>query len=125
MSGDETSSFMPRCAPQGDYTKGHDESLPYTDSSMRSIYHIRDFEVYRLMQVRIAAGGSWGQGSWAVRQGSKFRSWRSSIFDVGLLQWWSIDLILWYPVQPARTHSYAVLCARCLACRYSNPLTFS
>lgn len=36
---------------QGDYTRGHDERLPYTDGSMRSIYHIRDFEVYRLMQV--------------------------------------------------------------------------
>ena len=38
-------------ASQGDYMKGHDEQLPYTDGSMRSMYHIRDFEVYRLMQV--------------------------------------------------------------------------
>lgn len=36
---------------QGDYAKGHDEQLPYTDGSMRSMYHIRDFEVNRLMQV--------------------------------------------------------------------------
>ena len=38
-------------SPQGDYTRGHDEQLPYSDSSMRSMYHIRDFEVYRMMQV--------------------------------------------------------------------------
>lgn len=37
---------------QGDYTRGHYECLPYDDSSMRSLYHVRDFEVYRLMQVR-------------------------------------------------------------------------
>ena len=36
---------------QGDYYKGHDERLPYTDGSMRSMYHIRDFEVNRLMQI--------------------------------------------------------------------------
>ncbi len=35
--------------------RGHDEQLPYSDSSMRSMYHIRDFEVYRLMQVRSTA----------------------------------------------------------------------
>ena len=35
----------------GDYRKGHDEKLPYTDGSMRSMYHIRDFEVNRLMQI--------------------------------------------------------------------------
>ena len=39
------------CTRQGDYTRGHDEQLPYSDSSMRSMYHIRDFEVYRMMQV--------------------------------------------------------------------------
>lgn len=37
---------------QSDYSRGHHERLPYDDSSMRSIYHVRDFEVYRLMQVR-------------------------------------------------------------------------
>ena len=36
--------------------KGHDEQLPYSDGSMRSMYHIRDFEVYRLMQVRQGKG---------------------------------------------------------------------
>ena len=49
------SSLMPNpvlcLSPQGDYTRGHDEQLPYSDSSMRSMYHIRDFEVYRMMQV--------------------------------------------------------------------------
>ncbi|KAG1670357.1 hypothetical protein FOA52_000117 [Chlamydomonas sp. UWO 241] len=36
----------------GDYTRGHDEVLPYNDSSVRSMYHIRDFEVHRLMQIK-------------------------------------------------------------------------
>jgi hypothetical protein len=36
---------------QQDYMRGHHERLPYDDSTMRSIYHVRDFEVDRLMQV--------------------------------------------------------------------------
>eukprot|EP00195_Chlamydomonas_chlamydogama_P006070 CAMPEP_0202906198 /NCGR_PEP_ID=MMETSP1392-20130828/37749_1 /ASSEMBLY_ACC=CAM_ASM_000868 /TAXON_ID=225041 /ORGANISM="Chlamydomonas chlamydogama, Strain SAG 11-48b" /LENGTH=488 /DNA_ID=CAMNT_0049594589 /DNA_START=295 /DNA_END=1761 /DNA_ORIENTATION=+ len=36
----------------GDYFKGHHEALPYNDSTIRSIYHTRDFEVYRLMQIK-------------------------------------------------------------------------
>ncbi len=43
---------VPHVAPQGDYRRGHWERLPYDESSMRSIYHVRDFEVHRLMQVR-------------------------------------------------------------------------
>lgn len=38
---------------QGDYSKGHTERLPYDDSSMHSIYHIRDFEVYKLLQAGV------------------------------------------------------------------------
>lgn len=34
--------------------RGHHERLPYDDSTMRSIYHVRDFEVYRLMQVGLS-----------------------------------------------------------------------
>ncbi|PNW87402.1 hypothetical protein CHLRE_02g146950v5 [Chlamydomonas reinhardtii] len=34
-----------------DYTRGHHEALPYTDSTIRSMYHVRDFEVYRLLQL--------------------------------------------------------------------------
>ena len=49
--------------PQGDYMKGHDEQLPYTDSSMRSMYHIRDFEVYRLMQVSAGRSARSRRGS--------------------------------------------------------------
>ena len=26
--------------------------MPYTDSTMRSIYHVRDFETYRLLQLQ-------------------------------------------------------------------------
>jgi lariat debranching enzyme len=36
---------------QSDYMRGHDESPPYTGSSLRSMYHVRDYDVYRLMQV--------------------------------------------------------------------------
>ncbi|MEW5305155.1 MAG: hypothetical protein WDW36_007716 [Sanguina aurantia] len=38
---------------QADYSRGHHESLPYTDSTIRSIYHVRDYEVYRLMQMKL------------------------------------------------------------------------
>lgn len=31
---------------------GHFERMPYTDSTMRSIYHIREYDVFRLAQVR-------------------------------------------------------------------------
>ncbi|GLI69873.1 hypothetical protein VaNZ11_014590 [Volvox africanus] len=37
---------------QHDYMRGHHEKLPYTDNTMRSVYHIRDFEVYRLLQLQ-------------------------------------------------------------------------
>ncbi|GAX78087.1 hypothetical protein CEUSTIGMA_g5529.t1 [Chlamydomonas eustigma] len=37
---------------QAAYMRGHDEKLPYSESSIRSMYHIRDFEVYRLMQIK-------------------------------------------------------------------------
>ncbi|GLC41533.1 hypothetical protein PLESTB_001000700 [Pleodorina starrii] len=36
---------------QHDFMRGHHESLPYTESTIRSLYHVRDFEVYRLMQM--------------------------------------------------------------------------
>ncbi len=50
-------SFSPSPS-QGDYEKGHDEKLPYSDGSMRSMYHIRDFEVFRLKQVWNSVEGS-------------------------------------------------------------------
>ena len=28
-----------------DYTRGHYEALPYNEKAIRSMYHIRDFEV--------------------------------------------------------------------------------
>ncbi|KAL6760061.1 lariat debranching enzyme, C-terminal domain-containing protein [Haematococcus lacustris] len=37
---------------KGDYMKGHHERLPYDSSTMRSMYHVRDFEAYRLMQIQ-------------------------------------------------------------------------
>lgn len=34
-----------------DYMKGHFEKSPYNGSTMRSVYHIRNLEVFRLKQV--------------------------------------------------------------------------
>lgn len=34
-----------------DYLKGRFEFSPYTDSTMRSVYHVRQFEVFRLKQL--------------------------------------------------------------------------
>lgn len=33
---------------QHDYTKGHFETFPYTESSLRSIYHVREYEIFQL-----------------------------------------------------------------------------
>lgn len=35
-----------------DYMKGHHEKAPYNENSKRSVYHIRNIEVFRLKQVR-------------------------------------------------------------------------
>lgn len=35
-----------------DYTCGHFEMPPYDNRTVRSAYHVRDLEVYRLMKVR-------------------------------------------------------------------------
>ncbi|KAF7991999.1 hypothetical protein HCN44_010819 [Aphidius gifuensis] len=35
----------------GDYLRGHFESPPYTDPTTRSVYHIRNLEVFRLKQL--------------------------------------------------------------------------
>lgn len=34
------------------YMQGHHERPPYTDKTIRSIYHIRNLEVFRLKQVK-------------------------------------------------------------------------
>lgn len=36
-----------------DYKMGHFEKSPFTDNSMRSVYHIRNLDVYRLKQVQL------------------------------------------------------------------------
>eukprot|EP00096_Caligus_rogercresseyi_P006358 TRINITY_DN22734_c0_g1_i1.p1 TRINITY_DN22734_c0_g1~~TRINITY_DN22734_c0_g1_i1.p1 ORF type:complete len:491 (+),score=104.42 TRINITY_DN22734_c0_g1_i1:39-1511(+) len=35
-----------------DYTSGHHEHVPYSEGSKRSVYHIRNLEVFRLKQLR-------------------------------------------------------------------------
>ena len=37
-----------------DYLKGHYECPPYDDNSLRSAYHIRNLETFRLKQLRLA-----------------------------------------------------------------------
>ncbi|KAG9040932.1 hypothetical protein FS837_012943 [Tulasnella sp. UAMH 9824] len=34
-----------------DYARGHDETIPYNLSSMRSVYHVRQYDVQRIMQL--------------------------------------------------------------------------
>ena len=34
-----------------DYEKGHHERPPYNDESLRSTYHVRSFDVFKLKQV--------------------------------------------------------------------------
>jgi len=36
-----------------DYLRGRYERPPYTDQTMRSIYHVRQLEVFRLKQVHM------------------------------------------------------------------------
>ncbi|KAK4052972.1 lariat debranching enzyme [Microbotryomycetes sp. JL221] len=37
---------------QHDFTKGHFETVPYDNSTIRSVYHIRQYDVARLLQLR-------------------------------------------------------------------------
>jgi lariat debranching enzyme len=49
-----------------DYRKSHLERLPYNESDMRSIYHVRELDVRKLLQVQdqvdIAVSHDWPQG---------------------------------------------------------------
>ncbi|KAG0570744.1 hypothetical protein KC19_6G184600 [Ceratodon purpureus] len=36
---------------QGDYRKGHFERVPYNDSDIRSVYHVREYDVKKLLQL--------------------------------------------------------------------------
>ncbi|XP_972250.2 lariat debranching enzyme [Tribolium castaneum] len=51
-----------------DYMKGHFEHSPYSDSSKRSVYHIRNLEVFRLKQLSqpldIFLSHDWPSGIW-------------------------------------------------------------
>lgn len=47
------------------YRWGHHERLPYDEKAVKSIYHVRQLEVHRLMQVRkllVGVGVVWGGG---------------------------------------------------------------
>lgn len=37
---------------QGDYRKGHFERVPYNDSDLRSVYHVREYDVKKLLQLK-------------------------------------------------------------------------
>ncbi|KAG5447434.1 lariat debranching enzyme [Clonorchis sinensis] len=51
---------------QHDYTMGHYEHPPYSESSKRSVYHVRNLEVFRLGQIRrpvdIVLSHDWPRG---------------------------------------------------------------
>ncbi|RZC39364.1 lariat debranching enzyme, partial [Asbolus verrucosus] len=51
-----------------DYMKGHFEHCPYSDNSKRSVYHIRNLEVFRLKQlsepINIFLSHDWPNGIW-------------------------------------------------------------
>lgn len=51
-----------------DYLKGHFEKAPYNENSKRSVYHIRNLEVFRLKQVsqpiQIFLSHDWPSGIW-------------------------------------------------------------
>ncbi|XP_044270846.1 lariat debranching enzyme [Tribolium madens] len=51
-----------------DYMKGHFEAPPYSDSSKRSVYHIRNLEVFRLKQLsqtlNVFLSHDWPSGVW-------------------------------------------------------------
>lgn len=50
----------------GDYSRGYHERPPYTDGAMRSVYHVREIEVYKLLQVNgqldIVVSHDWPRG---------------------------------------------------------------
>jgi hypothetical protein len=39
----------------GDWRKGHFETVPFDDRTIKSVYHIREYDVARLLQVRRVA----------------------------------------------------------------------
>lgn len=49
-----------------DYNKGHFERVPYDEQSKRSVYHVRNLEVFRLKQIShhldIFFSHDWPQG---------------------------------------------------------------
>jgi lariat debranching enzyme len=49
-----------------DYNKFHGERLPYAKNDVRSIYHVREFDVHRLLQIRtqvnIGVSHDWPKG---------------------------------------------------------------
>lgn len=51
-----------------DFMKGHFEIVPYNHSAMRSVYHIRNLEVFRLKQlsqpINIFISHDWPTGIW-------------------------------------------------------------
>jgi hypothetical protein len=49
------------------YRWGHHERLPYDEKAVKSIYHVRQLEVHRLMQVGVM-GGVRGWGGRSRRQ---------------------------------------------------------
>nr|SVE72953.1 EOG090X06RW [Ceriodaphnia reticulata] len=63
-----------------DYLKGHFERPPYTNSTMRSAYHVRSLEVFRLKQLKndidIFISHDWPRGIYNYADTSELLHWK-------------------------------------------------
>ncbi|WVQ78964.1 hypothetical protein IAT38_001056 [Cryptococcus sp. DSM 104549] len=51
---------------QFDYTKGHHEKVPFNNSTLRSVYHIREYDVMKLMQLPPAPNTLFMSHDWPI-----------------------------------------------------------
>nr|CAH0108067.1 unnamed protein product [Daphnia galeata] len=68
-----------------DYLKGHFEKPPYTNSTMRSAYHVRSLEVFRLKQLRedidIFISHDWPRGVYNYADTRELLHWKPFFRD--------------------------------------------
>uniref|UniRef100_A0A2A4J4Y8 Lariat debranching enzyme C-terminal domain-containing protein n=1 Tax=Heliothis virescens TaxID=7102 RepID=A0A2A4J4Y8_HELVI len=64
-----------------DYLQGHWECLPYTQNSLRTVYHVRSLEVFRLSQLRnkihVMLSHDWPRGITDYGDTEKLLKWKS------------------------------------------------
>lgn len=63
-----------------DYLKGHFEKSPYSDSTMRTVYHVRNLEVFRLRQLRenidVFISHDWPRGVYNYADTTELLRWK-------------------------------------------------